>query len=59
MPMKTGAASTQTVVMPAISTVTSVRRRLAYASPPSSSFFMARTSCGMNTAFRAPPPTRM
>ncbi len=33
--------------------------RLVYASPPSGSFFIARTSCGTSTAFITPPASRM
>lgn len=55
---RSGAASTHIAVTLARMTTTRVSKRLAYASPPSSSFFMDRTSCGTKTAFNAPPPTR-
>jgi hypothetical protein len=45
--------------MPARITAVRVTSRLAYASPPSGSFLIARTSCGTNTELSAPPTSRM
>ncbi len=54
-----GAMRTAMPTMRPSATMTRVSSRLAYASPPSSSFFIARTSCGTKTEFRPPPMVRM
>jgi hypothetical protein len=56
---RSGAANMAAAVRVPSATMTSVSSRLAYASPPSSSSFMARTSCGTNTELRPPPTVRM
>lgn len=54
-----GAANIAIAVSTPSATMTRVSRRLANASPPSSSSFMARTSCGTKTELSPPPTVRM
>ncbi|CAM3252012.1 hypothetical protein STAL104432_17790 [Streptomyces albus] len=54
-----GAANTAAAAITPRITATSVSSRFAYASPPSSSSFMDRTSCGTKTELRPPPTVRM
>ncbi|CAO0827669.1 hypothetical protein SMICM17S_08541 [Streptomyces microflavus] len=57
--ISTGATRTATATIRPSATITRVSSRLAKASPPSSSSFMARTSCGTKTELRPPPTVRM
>ncbi len=59
MRIRSGAPKIASAVSTPSATMTRVSRRLAYASPPSSSSFMARTSCGTKTELRPPPTVRM
>ena len=54
-----GAARTSATVTTARKQVATVSTRLVYASPPSASLRIARTSCGTSTALNTPPASRM
>jgi len=54
-----GAASTSSAETTARNRAASVITRLVYASPPSGSLRIARTSCGTSTALKMPPARRM
>jgi hypothetical protein len=54
-----GTTSNRITVATASTSRPSVMMRWAYASPPSGSFFMVRTSCGTSTTLKMPPATRM